>query len=149
LHLAQTPGCLSSSPTVESYTQLGALWGQLLEARREISRALEEARADKLIGHSLDAAVTISADGGLCGIFEKYKDDLRSFFIVSKVSLVKDGQFEKSYDSPEIENLKIFVEKAPGQKCERCWVYDSTVGDDDKHPGVCARCKNVLKSSFL
>ncbi|VEN73420.1 Isoleucine--tRNA ligase [Candidatus Desulfarcum epimagneticum] len=125
--------------------ELGETWGRLLQVRGEATRALEEARAAKTIGHSLDAAVTLAAeDDDLMGILEKYKDELRAFFIVSKADVSKDGDFNGAYESDDIPGLKIRVEKAPGEKCARCWVIDATVGDDAEHPSACERCRETL-----
>jgi len=124
--------------------EIGGVWGRLMEARSEMTRALEKARVEKQIGHSLDAWVEIAADDELFGIFKKYEDQLATFFIVSKATLTQDDAFEPSWISEEIEGLKIRVDKAPGKKCDRCWIYDATVGDHEKHPTVCSRCEGVL-----
>ena len=43
------------------------------------------------------------------------------------------------------EKLGIKVEVAPGEKCERCWMYSEEVGCDEKHPTLCHRCADVMK----
>ena len=46
----------------------------------------------------------------------------------------------KPYKSEEIKGLAVGVEKARGTKCERCWIYEESVGSDANHPTVCGRC---------
>jgi len=124
--------------------KLAAKWSQVLNVRAEVTQALEKARTAKLIGHPLDACVTISAPSELYDEICEYAEELRSVFIVSKVTLVQEQILENVYESTEIEGLKIHVEAAPGAKCERCWIYDSSVGTNSEHPTICKRCTDVL-----
>jgi isoleucyl-tRNA synthetase len=105
---------------------------------------LLRARAAKQIGHPLDAAVTISVKADDYDALQPYADDLRSIFIVSKVSLLKDKKIDGGFESEDVEGLSIQIETAPGEKCERCWVHETTVGTDSEHPSICARCQNAL-----
>jgi isoleucyl-tRNA synthetase len=140
VHMARMP------ETNESWRDeaLAERWQRILKIRGEVTRALEKARADKRIGHSLDAAVTLSVNPQWYDYLSPYADHLRSIFIASKASLVKDQALEDAFRSDEIEGLAIGITRADGQKCERCWVYEPTVGDFDDHPTVCDRCKNAL-----
>jgi isoleucyl-tRNA synthetase len=112
--------------------------------RGEVTKVLEAARIKKLIGHPLDAGVTLSAKADLYNALRPYSDDLRSIFIVSKVKLVKDQLLQGALASDEVDGLSILVELAPGQKCERCWVHDTTVGTDAQQPAICDRCRKAL-----
>jgi isoleucyl-tRNA synthetase len=123
---------------------LSARWEFFLKVRGEVTRALETARAEKLIGHPLDAAVTISATGAAFEALEPLAADLRSLLIVSKADLVRDESPEGAFRSVEIEDLLINVEPAPGDKCSRCWVHDTTVGTHDQQPTICDRCREAL-----
>ena len=64
------------------------------------------------------------------------------------MSAVEIGQFkdapDNSYGSTELDNLSILVNKADGNKCERCWNWVTSVGEFDDHPGLCKRCHKVL-----
>jgi isoleucyl-tRNA synthetase len=136
-------------PTVRAEWQdetLAAKWRQLLVVRGEVTKALEAARVGKLIGHPLDAAVTIAAPAPYGEALSQYGEILDKLFIVSQVVLAEDGGrvSEDAYRSPEIEGLGIAVAKAPGEKCERCWIHATTVGDDPEYPTVCARCRREL-----
>jgi isoleucyl-tRNA synthetase len=123
---------------------LAERWEFLLKVRGEATRALEEARAQKLIGHPLDAVVTISVKADTFDVLEPFAADLRSLLIVSKASLVKNAAPEGAFVSKEIEGLCIGVAPAPGEKCERCWVHDTTVGTDSEHATICQRCQDAL-----
>jgi isoleucyl-tRNA synthetase len=113
--------------------------------RGEVTKALEAARARKLIGHPLDAAVALSAPGDLYEALVPHGDELRALFIVSHVELARDVQLDDAFTSEEIGGLQIRVERAAGQKCERCWVYDPSVGRHADHPTVCSRCHTALE----
>ena len=130
---------------------LAKRWVRLLEVRGEVTKALEEARAGKLIGHALDSALIICANGEIYDYLSDYKDeDLRSIFIVSKFSLIQNEDEEEDrsgvakYESTEVEGLSILVAPAPGEKCERCWIRDATVGQNADAPTVCKRCQDAL-----
>jgi isoleucyl-tRNA synthetase len=119
-------------------------WEFVLKIRGEATKALEAARAKKLIGHPLDAAVIISAKGDVYDALQPYADKLRSVLIVSQATLVKDEALEGGLQSEEIEDLFIRVVSAPGEKCERCWVHDTSVGRQTEHATICDRCRDVL-----
>jgi isoleucyl-tRNA synthetase len=138
---------LASLPDVNHEWQdesLAERWNLLLQVRGEVTKALEEARAQKRIGHPLDAAVTISANDDLFAALGPFEGDLRALLIVSKALLVKAEKIELAFKSSEIEGLEILVQPAEGEKCERCWVYDTTVGSDDQQPTICNRCRQAL-----
>jgi isoleucyl-tRNA synthetase len=123
---------------------LAQKWDIILNVRSEATKALEEARAEKRIGHPLDAAVTISAKEDLYNLLQPYAEDLRFIFIVSSVSLLKDKKLEGSFESEKVKGLLIKIEAAPGEKCERCWIHETSVGSDGKHPTICQRCCKAL-----
>jgi isoleucyl-tRNA synthetase len=127
--------------------QLAARWDTLLKVRGEVSKALELARCDKVIGHSLDADVSIFAPEKLYGFLKTYLHELRSLFIVSKVNLFDNEEGNGEFKSQEVEGLGISVAQAPGEKCERCWTYHPTVGDSREHPTACRRCVEVIEGS--
>ena len=110
-----------------------------------MTKALEDARAQKLIGHSLNASVKISASKDLHDALYPYKNDLSDSYIVSNAALVKEEKIEGAYESRDMDGLSILVEPAPGDKCERCWKYDSSVGKSSEHPTICSRCEEVLQ----
>ncbi|MBE0596513.1 MAG: isoleucine--tRNA ligase, partial [Desulfuromonadales bacterium] len=123
--------------------ELEARYEKLLAVRSEVSKALELARADKTIGHSLDARVQIEAPAGEWRqLLESYRHQLATLFIVSQAELAEN--LTEAVAGEEIKGLKVRVEKAAGDKCERCWNYSETVGQSDEHPSVCTRCRQAL-----
>ena len=119
-----------------------AKWDRIHAIRDDVNKALELARADKIIGKSLEACVVLTCDGELYDFAESIKDSLAELFIVSDVKLVKGEA--KSAEGASVENLGVLVEKAEGEKCERCWMYSKTVGENAEHPTLCKRCAEVL-----
>jgi isoleucyl-tRNA synthetase len=124
---------------------LAESWEFLLKIRGEATKALEGARTAKLIGHPLDAAVTISVQADAYDRLQPFAADLRSLLIVSRASLVTDEALENAFRSEEVEGLLIGVAPAPGDKCERCWVHDTTVGSHSEQPTICQRCMDALE----
>jgi isoleucyl-tRNA synthetase len=121
-------------------------WGLLRTVRGEVTKALEAARTGKLIGHPLDAAVTLRAPSPYREVLAAYGDILDKLFIVSSVQMTEAAEWtDAAYQSQEIEGLTLMVTKAPGTKCERCWIHATTVGQDQTHPTVCARCGRELR----
>ncbi len=142
VHLSELPAAdeaLMDAPLAEK-------WELLLNLRGDVSKALEEARAQKRIGHSLDAAVTLSLPEKGIGIEMPAIEDLRAIFIVSQVSIAGDNLEEGAYESTEIPGLKIQVDRVSEEKCERCWVHDVSVGTDETHPSICGRCSKALEN---
>ncbi|MGD0844649.1 MAG: isoleucine--tRNA ligase [Geobacteraceae bacterium] len=119
-------------------------WERIIKVRAEVSRALEQARVQKVIGHSLDAAVAIAAPPELAAFLLGYASELKSIFIVSKVELVEalSGEF---YEAEGIPGMLIRVTAAPGAKCERCWCYDEEIGGDTEHPTICPKCLAAVR----
>ncbi|HKL12686.1 MAG TPA: isoleucine--tRNA ligase [Halanaerobiales bacterium] len=119
-------------------------WDELLNIRKDVSKALEIARNDKIIGNSLEARVEISSlNDNINELLEEEYDKLADFFIVSQVELKQE--LDEVTHVGENTQIKVYVEEAHGEKCERCWKYSTTVGEDDKHEDVCERCATVLK----
>ena len=116
-------------------------WDRIHAVRDDVLKALEEARNAKVIGKSLEAQVTLHCDEELYAFLSEVEKELEPVFIVSQVHLTKEsaGQFNGSY-----AGLSIDVAKANGHHCPRCWVYSDTVGKNEKHPDLCARCAEII-----
>ncbi|MFP4573106.1 MAG: isoleucine--tRNA ligase [Desulfobacterales bacterium] len=126
---------------------LAQKWETLLKIRGEATRCMETARAQKVIGHSLDASLGLAAAPDLYNLLDSYSADLRAFFIVSAVQLLPLQQADDSFSDTLIQGLKIRVEPSCAEKCQRCWVHDQTVGTDSRHPEICARCSGALEKT--
>ena len=132
---------LTSYPTVnEKYedASLREKWEKIVRIKEVVAKKLEEARANKVIGHSLNAKVTLYAEEDLYEFIKENLKLLQSVFIISLLDVQKN---ERSNE----EKLGVKVEVAPGEKCERCWMYSETVGEDHDHPTLCHRCADVMK----
>ena len=133
VHVAEFPVALS----VERDTALLEHWARLFEVRDVVLRALEEARTSKLIGSSLEAHVLLEAKRKTYELLEQYREELRYVFIVSQVSLTL-------LEEDAGEDVRVRVERAAGEKCERCWNYSVRVGEFTRYPTVCERCVEAL-----
>ncbi len=136
-------------PVKEEYKDQGLKerWDKIIEIRGEVNKALETARKDKIIGHSLEAEVTLGLSSQLMEFLLPYKDQLRSIFIVSGVRLESIDEVKDGMESGSLPGLKVCVIKSPYPKCERCWVHDESVGKDSRYPDICKRCVNALGES--
>ncbi len=123
---------------------LGGRWQVILNLRGEVTKALEEARKAKVIGHPLDAMVRLALPADMQAVSFADLELLRSVFIVSKVTLEAPGDLLNAVESIEIPGVKIQVESSSAPKCERCWVRDESVGSHEDHPTLCNRCYDVL-----
>ncbi|MBP3503250.1 MAG: isoleucine--tRNA ligase [Clostridia bacterium] len=112
--------------------ELEEKWNKIIKLKEAVAKKLEEARAEKIIGHSLNAKVVISAEGEELKFLNDNKELLMTVFIISGLE-IKEGASE------------IKVEVAEGEKCERCWMYSTTVGEDKDNPSICHRCSEALK----
>lgn len=123
-------------------------WNTLLNVRGAVTRAIEPLRRDGVVGHSLDTAVTLYMAGELRERVEGLHTDLRAFCIVSQLHTadLSDAPAQAVRD-PEVSGLAIGVDKAAGEKCERCWIYSTELGTDPAHPTLCPRCAAALKES--
>ncbi len=113
--------------------ELEEKWNKILLIKEEVAKALELARINKIIGHSLNAKVIINADKENYEFLNNKAELLQEVFIVSEVEI------------KEADELKIDVQPAEGEKCERCWMYSTTVGEDKENPTICHKCSEALK----
>ena len=108
-------------------------------------KALELARAEKIIGKSLEADVTVYAPEGseAMKLFREFAPILPTVFIVSKVELSSENAPEGAYIDEE-NGIAVRVAVSEGEKCVRCWMQkdDCTVDEDGQH--LCARCRKAL-----
>lgn len=123
-----------------------AKWERIIGVRSEITKALEIARREKVIGHSLEAKVQIKAEGDLAAFLEEEWQTIKEVSIISELSPLTeiDREGETSFESEELEGFTVQVNGAPGKKCERCWIRSTTVGQAVEHPDICDRCVEVV-----
>ena len=121
---------------------LAEKWDKVIAIRADVLKALEEARAEKVIGQSLAADITVYADEKTKAFLTEMKDELATIFIVSRVALADMADAPEGAVEGEI--VKTLVAPAAGEKCERCWIYTDDIGSDAAHPTLCARCAGVV-----
>lgn len=110
-------------------------WERIWKIRELANKKIEEKRSEKIIGHPLDAKITIQANEEDYNILKKIGDEIKDIFIVSQVNLEKHTE----------TNIK--VSKADGRKCQRCWQYSVDITEPDaRFPEVCKRCEDILSS---
>lgn len=117
-------------------------WETIYEIKKDVNKALELKRVEKVIGHPLDAKVTIGASDDILSIL-KADEGIEKIFIVSEVVLKKFEEVEEGF-IPENRKLKIAVEASNNEKCERCWIKSETVGKFEDHKTICERCYNEI-----
>ena len=115
-------------------------WATLLAVRGEVNKVLEQARADKLIGGSLEAAVTLYADDALAAQLNRLGNELRFVLLTSQADVKPLSAAPESAVNSELDGLHIGFGKAEGSKCPRCWHYATDIGQDSEHPELCGRC---------
>ena len=110
-------------------------WGLLLSLRNFVLPELEKARQAKSIGKALEAKVSLSgANAAVINTNEEAAKALRELVNVSQLELVgKVGEPDK-----------VSASKADGQKCERCWHWETDVGLNPEHPTICGRCVEAV-----
>ena len=113
--------------------EIAEKWEKIIKVKNIVAKDLELARAEKTIGNSLDAKVTIYAEG------EEYKFLKENEELIKLVLIVSGLEIQENNRKQE-EKLGVKVEHATGEKCERCWMYNDHIED-----GLCPRCKEVLE----
>ena len=118
--------------------ELAEKWEKVMYYKELVAKKLEEERTEKVIGHSLNAKVTLYAKPEEYAFLQENKDILMTVFIISDLQIEKDNRKEG-------DKVGVKVEMAEGEKCERCWMYSTTVGEDKENPTICHRCSQNLK----
>ncbi|MBQ8303454.1 MAG: isoleucine--tRNA ligase [Clostridia bacterium] len=121
--------------------ELLARWEKIHAVRDDVKKALELARAEKIIGASLDASVTIFADGETYEFLNSISDILPGVLIVSDLAINKGGEGEFKGE----QDFTVTVKHAEGKRCARCWAYSNTVGTVSGSEDICERCARVLE----
>lgn len=120
-------------------------WDTLLTVRGEVNKVIEQARADKVLGGSLEAAVTLYADSDLAAKLQSLGDELRFVLLTSGAAVADSAAANADAQQSELlKGLKVALRKAPGEKCPRCWHYTTDMGQVAEHGAVCGRCVSNL-----
>jgi isoleucyl-tRNA synthetase len=139
---------------------LAEKWQTLRQIRAEVNRVLEQARAEKAIGSSLEAKVLLYVPDAQVrqllktlnpadSLSSNRVDELRYLFLTSQVELLDAAKaLEGLKYSIQSEALGVGVADAAGEKCDRCWNYSIHVGESTAHPLLCERCIPALEGKF-
>ena len=147
-HVEEDSVQLTDMPEAQDFgaeaEELRDRFATLMLIRDDVLKALEVARNDKGIGKSLEAKLTVFVPEALKDVFKADDIDYAQFFIVS--------EFQEGEAAPEealkLDTVSVLVEKADGEKCDRCWTISETVGQDETHPDICVRCADVVKNYY-
>lgn len=142
---------LTDFPEVEeqaNFTELRAKWTNVIAVRDEVLKALEEARNAKVIGKSLEAKLTVYADAETAALLKDENINFAQLSIVSAFEVAGEKSVAPE-NALQLDRTAIVVEKAEGEKCERCWTISESVGTDEKHATLCARCAEVVEKYYL
>ncbi len=121
-------------------------WQKLFEIRSEITKALEIARREKIIGHPLEAEVLLTANEDDLEFCKSEWQTIKDISIISALTeMTPDQEADVTCKSDVIDGLVVSVRPAQGDKCERCWSRSTSVGHNSEHVTICSKCCSVLK----
>lgn len=146
---------LEQSVHFEEFPEIPAEWKndqiksdieKLLSVRRVVTGAIEVQRRDKVIRSSLEAKPVIYIeDADLKNLVDPAT--FAEFVITSAVEIGEGAAPEGAFALDDVQGVRVIVEKADGEKCERCWTYTDDVGSDTSHPSICKRCADVVSNT--
>ena len=127
-----------------AYEEIRGRWDRLFEMRDDVMKALELARAEKMVGKSLEAKITLyTKDAEQIALLEGFGKELNTVFIVSGVKLSGEDVPEGAL-TDGASGIGVLVEPADGCKCDRCWSYSENGVKTEDGGFLCARCKTIL-----
>jgi len=139
---------LAEMPEVEQYENHDELlqnWQKFMNLRDDVLKVLEEARDQKLIGKSFEAAVTIYPTAEMKTVLTNLDANFRQILIVSKLTIATG---EAPEDAQKLPNGAFIVEHAQGEVCPRCRMIRTDIGADNEVPLLCGRCAKIVKEDY-
>ena len=141
------PGKMVDSAHLLTWQSLGlerpepeqAAWKALFELCELALPELEKARQAKEIGKALEAKLTFTGSSPAVAAAQAHQESLRELLNVSQLGFKPAGEAA----------LTISVSKAAGEKCERCWHWETDVGSHPEHPAICGRCVAAVAQAAL
>lgn len=120
--------------------ELESAFAQVFSAREVVQKRLEEARQAKVLGHAREARVALTVDAPTAAAIAQLSrsrgdvlaEDPKRLFLVSELSIREGAEIAAE------------ISRAPGDKCARCWTFDTAVGKSAAHPDLCARCDDAI-----
>jgi isoleucyl-tRNA synthetase len=115
------------------------VWDDWFSLRNILFPDMEEKRKAKVVGKNLDAKVFFKGNQFSLPEAALRKEDLRELFNVSQLEILPI-----EYKAQTPNSIHFVIEKADGQKCERCWHWETDIGQNTSHPTICARCTKAV-----
>ena len=125
---------ICANASVRTSTRCEKEWERIWEIRETVNKKIEEKRVEKVIGHPLDAKVSLTLPPDEWDLIVKLGDEFKDLLIVSQVELTKGSAVE------------VAVTRADGEKCQRCWQYSTDIQTVREFPNLCKRCRDTLTS---
>jgi isoleucyl-tRNA synthetase len=113
------------------------IWTLLFQMRELALPELEKARQAKSIGKALEAKILLRVPAEHAKVYEQNRESFRELLNVSQLELA---------ELPANQPAQVVVTKADGQKCERCWHWETDIGSHPGHPTICGRCVAAVES---
>jgi len=130
---------------IADQAEIEADWSTFMDFRDNVLKSLEVARADKLIGKSLEAKVTVYPSAELKAVLDKIDSNFGQLLIVSQFEL-SDQAAPETADKYDLAS--VLVEKAEGDVCQRCRMIKTDVGSNENYPTFCARCAKIVAAEY-
>jgi len=133
------------------------VWSSLIALREHVLTYLEKSRQEKQIGKALEAKLVLKGKGENAKFWKEEQENLRELLNVSQFSPEAESVEPLAVPANEVEtrsnkppkhyfkDLIVNVSKADGQKCERCWHWETDIGKSAEHPTLCGRCVEAVK----
>ncbi len=115
-------------------------FAKILKTREVVTRAIEPLRAEKKIGSSLEVGVYVKSD--FADVLKSNEKDLADIFITSQ-AYAADSAPESILNEYTEGNITVWVVKAEGEKCERCWKFRK-LGEVSGHETICSDCAEAV-----
>lgn len=139
---------LSDMPAVQHFDdeeELMDVWQAFMDFRDEVLKALEEARNEKLIGKSFEAAVTVYPSEPVKMMLDAVNANIAQILIVSDFTISSESAPEAAM---KFDDCAILVEHAHGETCERCRAIKEDVGSHKDLPTLCDRCATIVEEVY-
>ncbi|MFD1432544.1 isoleucine--tRNA ligase [Lacticaseibacillus yichunensis] len=141
---------LSEMPTAQDFpgqAELLTQWDGFMKFRANVQKTLEMARDAKVIGKSLEAAITVYPTAGLTQLLEGLDANIMQLLITSGFEIAGE-KAEAPADATVFDDVAIVVAHATGEVCPRCRMTREDVGTDSRFPQLCARCAAIVAANY-
>ena len=127
--------------------QLLDIWAAFMDFRSEVQKALEVARDNKVIGKSMEAAVTVYPTEPVRDMLDDVEANVMQLLITSHFE-VAPLEAKVPENAEQFEDMAVVVEHAKGTVCPRCRMVRTDIGTDPKLPELCSRCAAIVEANY-